>query len=381
LSWSFADLALRCLLQLVLLRSRSEAFKELEIVVLRHELSVLRRQVARPLLEPSDRVLLAAASRLLPRSRFSSFLVSPATLLRWHRRLVARRWTYPGRSGRPPVGEELRELVLRLARENPRRGYQRIVGEINGLGLSVSATTVRKILHQEGIGPAGRRSRVSWRTFLRAQAKSMLAVDFFTVETIALRRLYALFFIEVGSRRVHLAGCTANPTGAWVTQQARTVGMDAPRARVALPLPDPRPRLEVHARLRRHLRQRRHPDREDARARAEGERLPRAPERDHQRQGQGSRRRLRLLARRGVNVLRNAQRLTGEQRLAGFIGGLHLTGGIFEPIIKPTVDAFVAAGVGRVLPAHCTGWKAVHQLARALPDAFVQPAVGTAITF
>jgi len=221
LFWSLGYLALRCLLQLALLRPRSESSKELEIVVLRHELSVLRRQVGRPQLRPTDRILLAAASRLLPRSRWMSFLVTPTTLLRWHRRLVARRWTYSGRVGRPPVGDEIRGLVLRLARENPRWGYQRIVGEINGLGLSVSATTVRKILGEAGIGPAGERPGLSWRTFLRQQAESMLAVDFFTVETIALRRLYVLFFIELGSRRVHLVGCTAHPTGERVTQQAR----------------------------------------------------------------------------------------------------------------------------------------------------------------
>jgi transposase InsO family protein len=218
---SLGYLALRCLLQIVLLRPRSEEFKELEIVVLRHELSVLRRQVGGPQLRPSDRLLLAAASRLLPRSRWGSFLVTPSTLLRWHRRLVARRWTYAARAGRPPVGGEIRELVLRLARENPRWGYQRIAGEINGLGLSVSATTVRKILCEAGMGPAGERAGLSWRAFLRQQARSMLAVDFFTVETVSVQRLYVLFFIELGSRRVHLAGCTANPTGAWVTQQAR----------------------------------------------------------------------------------------------------------------------------------------------------------------
>jgi transposase InsO family protein len=219
--WSFCYLALRCLLQLVLLRPRSEGFKELEIVVLRHQLSVLRRQVGRPQLRSSDRLVLAAASRLLPRPYWQSFLVTPATLLRWHRRLVVRRWTYTGQIGRPPVGGEIRELVLRLARENPGWGYQRIVGEINGLGLRVSATTVKKILRQAGIGPSGERGGLSWRAFLRQQAQSMLAVDFFTVETIALRRLYVLFFIELASRRVHLAGCTTNPTGAWVTQQAR----------------------------------------------------------------------------------------------------------------------------------------------------------------
>jgi putative transposase len=217
--WSLGYLALRCVLQLVLLRPRSEGFKELEIVVLRHELAVLRRESARPQLRSGDRLFLAAASRLLPRSRWGSFLVTPATLLRWHRRLVARRWTYSSRIGRPPVGGEIREFVLRLARENPRWGYQGIAGEINRLGLKVSATTVRKILREVGIGPAGERSGLSWRVFLRQQAKSMLAVDFFTVETISLQRLYVLFFIELSSRRVHLAGCTANPTGAWVIQR------------------------------------------------------------------------------------------------------------------------------------------------------------------
>jgi Homeodomain-like domain len=208
-------------LLVVLLRPRSEDFKELEIVVLRHELSVLRRQTRRPQLTASDQVLLTAVSRVLPRSSWRSFFVTPTTLLRWHRRLVARRWTYGGRRGRPPIGGDVRALVLRVARENPRWGYQRIVGEVRRLGISVSATTVRKILRQEELGPAGERSGLSWHAFLRAQAASMLAVDFFTVETVALLRLYVLFFIELESRRVHVAGCTANPTGAWVAQQAR----------------------------------------------------------------------------------------------------------------------------------------------------------------
>ena len=170
-------------------------------MVLRHELSVLRRQTRRPQLTATDRVFLAAASRLLPRSSWRSFFVTPTTLLRWHRRLVARRWTYGGRKGRPPIGGDVRALVLRVARENPRWGYQRIVGELRGLGIEVSATTVRKLLHQAGLGPAGERSGLYWRAFLRAQAASMLAVDFFTVETVSLQRLYVLFFIEPGSRR------------------------------------------------------------------------------------------------------------------------------------------------------------------------------------
>jgi transposase InsO family protein len=207
----------------VLLGFRSREFKELEIVVLRHELAILRRQTVRPRLTGADRVLLAAASRLRPRPVWASFIVKPATLLAWHRRLVARRWTYRRRVGRRPIDREVRALILRMARENPRWGYQRIVGELKGLGVIVSATTVRKVLRTEQVGPAPRRSGPSWREFLQAQAKSILAVDSFTVDTIWLRRLYVLFFIEVGTRRVHVAGCTAHPDEEWVTQQARQV--------------------------------------------------------------------------------------------------------------------------------------------------------------
>jgi putative transposase len=154
----------------------------------------------------------------------SSFLVTPETLLRWHRRLVARRCIHPSpRVGRPPIGEEIRELVLRLARENPRWGYRRIAGELAGLGIGVSATSVRKLLREAGLGPAGSRSGLSWHEFIRRQARSMIACDFPTVETVALRRIYVLSFIELESRRVHLAGLTEIPNGAWVTQQARNL--------------------------------------------------------------------------------------------------------------------------------------------------------------
>jgi hypothetical protein len=191
---SLLYLALRRLIELVLLRPRSSEFKELEIVVLRHELALLRRQVARPALRPADRAFLAAASRLLPRTRWPSFFVTPETLLGWHRRLVARRWTYPNRSpGRPRIGGEVRELVLRLARENPRWGYRRVAGELAGLGIVVSATSVRKLLAEAGLGPAGRRGGLPWREFIRRQAQSMIACDFFTVDTVALRRIYVLF--------------------------------------------------------------------------------------------------------------------------------------------------------------------------------------------
>ena len=215
---------MRRLMALVFLCFRSSDFKELEIVVLRHELAVLRRQASRPALRPADRAFLAAASRLLPRARWHAFFVTPETLLAWHRRLVARRWTYPGRRpGRPKVSPEVRELVFRLARENPRWGYQRMVGELHGLGVLVSATTVRRILAAAGLGPAGTRNGLSWRQFIRGQAHSMIACDFFTVDTIGLRRIYVLFFIELSTRRVHLAGMTEHPDGAWTAQQARNL--------------------------------------------------------------------------------------------------------------------------------------------------------------
>jgi transposase InsO family protein len=193
----------------------------LEILVLRHEVAVLRRQIARPRLTTVDRVFLAASSRVLPRSLWTVFLVKPTTLLEWHRRLVNGRWTYRRRVGRTPTRREVRQLILRMARENPRWGYQRIVGELKGLGVVVSATTVRNVLREEHLGPAGGRSVPSWRQFLQSQAKSLIAVDFFSVDTVWLRRLYVLFSIEVATRRVHFAGCTAHPDGAWVTQQAR----------------------------------------------------------------------------------------------------------------------------------------------------------------
>jgi hypothetical protein len=220
---SVAYVALQRILQLVSRLFRSADSKELEIVVLRHELAILRRQTHRPTFRPADRWFLAAASQLLPRVRSSVLLVTPATLLRWRRWMVGKRWTCARRPGRPPIAKDRRALIVRLALENPRWGYQRIVGELKGLGIVVSATTVRKILREEQLGPAGKRTGPSWREFLRSQAKSIIAVDFFTVDTVWLQRLYVLFFIEVDSRRVHFAGCTAHPDAEWVTQQARQV--------------------------------------------------------------------------------------------------------------------------------------------------------------
>ncbi len=223
---SFLYWAVRRLLELVVLCSRGERGKDVEILVLRHELQVLRRQIGRPRLGVADRTVLAALGQLLARPQRRSFLVQPATLLRWHRELVRRRWTYPARRpGRPPLAVQAQQLVLRLAAENPAWGYKRIHGELVGLGIPLSPSSVWNILQRHGIAPAPRRASGSWREFLRQQAAGILECDFFTVETVWLRRLHVLFFIGLERRFVYLAGVTANPDGAWVAQQARNLIM------------------------------------------------------------------------------------------------------------------------------------------------------------
>ncbi len=224
--FSFAYLAFRALLGLLVRGRRGPGVRDIELIVLRHELAVLRRQVDRPALRPVDRAFLAAAACHLPRSARSVRLVTPRTLLRWHQALVRRKWRQDGRRpGRPRLSSEVRELVLRLARENPRWGHRRICGELAKLGLRASPTSIRRLLARARLGPAPRRSGPSWAEFLRAQAASIIACDFFTVETVFLRRFYVLFFIEHGSRRVHLACCTTHPDGGWVAQQARNLGL------------------------------------------------------------------------------------------------------------------------------------------------------------
>jgi putative transposase len=223
--WSFVYLGLCRLVQLVVLLCRSERSKELEILLLRHELAILRRQPRRARLRPVDRAILAALARALPRGAWTTLSVRPATLLRWHRELVRRRWTYPHRRpGRPALNRRVETLVVRLARENPAWGYRRIVGELQGLGICVSATSVRTILLRHGLPPAPQRDELSWRSFLRQQAATTLACDFFTVETAWLKRIYVLFFISLERRRIEFVACTPNPTGLGA-QQARNLLM------------------------------------------------------------------------------------------------------------------------------------------------------------
>jgi putative transposase len=208
----------------VWLLARLRRSKEFEIVLLRHELAVRRRQAGRARLTRADRALFAALSRAVPRTAWASLAVKPDTLLRWHRQLIACRWTYAHRkAGRPPLERSLAELIVRLAHENPHWGYKRIVGEPKGVGVTVSATSVRKVLLEAGLQPAPERPRPSWRTFLRAQAASMLACDFPTVETACLHRIYVLFFISLATRRIEYVACTSDPDGRWVAQQARNL--------------------------------------------------------------------------------------------------------------------------------------------------------------
>jgi putative transposase len=222
---SFLYLAFVRIVQLLQILRADDNELAIEVVMFRHEVAVLRRQVARPALEPCDRALLAGLSRLLTHGRMGRFFVQPETLLRWHRDLVRRRWTYPHRAGRPSVPAGTVEIVLRLARENPTRGYRRIHGELATIGMRLAPSSVWAILRRPGIDPTPSRTGPSWTAFLKSQASSMLACDFFTVDTVILRRLYVLFFIEVDTRRVYISGITANPTGAWVVQQARNLTM------------------------------------------------------------------------------------------------------------------------------------------------------------
>jgi putative transposase len=214
---------LRRVMDLVVMAFRSEDAKEIEILVLRHQLHVLKRQVKKPDLKPHDRAILAAASRVLPKAHWPSLFVRPETVLAWPRAFVVRRWTYPRRQGRPRKHTRVRKLVIRLAEENPTWGYRRIHGELRHLGIAIAPSTVWSILKSEGIDPAPRRAGLTWREFLKAQAVGIIACDYLTVDPVLLHRFYVLFFVEIATRRVHFVGVTSNPDASWVTQQARNL--------------------------------------------------------------------------------------------------------------------------------------------------------------
>jgi transposase InsO family protein len=227
--FSIVYLLVRCLLGSVTVLARREVSNDAELLVLRHENTVLRRQISRVRYQPGDRLWLTALSRLIPPQRWAEvFAVTPATLLAWHRRLIARKWDYTSRRrpGRPSTTAVIRKLVIRMATENPTWGHRRVQGELVRLGHPIAASTVWQILHDAGIDPAPRRTGPTWKQFLTAQARGIIAADFVHVDTVLLRRLYALIVIEHDTRRVHLAGITAHPDGAWTTQAARNLLMD-----------------------------------------------------------------------------------------------------------------------------------------------------------
>lgn len=227
--FSAAYLLVRCLLGCLTVLARREVCKDAELLVLRHENAVLRRQIGRVRYQPGDRLWLAALSRLIPRHRWGeAFAVTPATLLAWHRRLVAHKWDYTSkrRPGRPSTAAAIRKLVISIATDNPAWGHRRVQGELVKLGHRIAASTVWQILHDAGIDPAPRRTGPTWKQFLTAQARGILAADFVHVDTVLLRRIYALIVIEHGTRRAHLAGVTAHPGGSWTAQAARNFLMN-----------------------------------------------------------------------------------------------------------------------------------------------------------
>lgn len=213
------------------LLSTGDRAKDIEILVLRHQLTVLQRKVTKPAFTREDRFLLAGLLHRLPMGtlRHLMLLVRPDTILRWHRDLLRRRHAAASahrRRGRPRTVRSISVLVLRLARENSSWGYRRIHGELAALGIKVAASTVWEILKAHGIDPSPEREHTAWSDFLRSQANALLACDFFEVRTLTGVRLYVLTVIEHATRRVRILGVTAHPTGQWVTQLGRNLVMD-----------------------------------------------------------------------------------------------------------------------------------------------------------
>ena len=223
--FAFAYSVLRLLLDLVDVRLRVRD-PEAELLLLRHQLRVVRRQVKRPQLDVADRAIMAALSHRVKRAAWVGMLVQPETVLGWHRQLVRRKWAAFGRRrspGRPGLDPELQTLILEMAKDNPKWGCVRVRGELLKLGHFVSATAIRKLLRRNRIGPTLRRSRLTWKAFLRVQASAIVLTDFFSVDTVFLKRLYVLLYMELATRRVIWFAVTDRPDACWISQQARNV--------------------------------------------------------------------------------------------------------------------------------------------------------------
>jgi transposase len=298
------SLTCRSIRRLLGLADRETLIRELlaENMVLRQRIAVLGRTNPRARLHRRDRVVFAVLSRILPRERWGAFGFSPSTLLRWHRELVGRKWTFKRkRMGRPPIDPELAALIIRIAKDSSDWGCYRIKGELQGLGIRVGVSSIRRILRRAGVPPAPRRDGPSWAEFLRAQADAILACDFFTVETVFLRTLYVVIFIEVGSRRLHFSASTSSPDTLFITQQARNLYIEeeAPKDRGGSPegtLPDPRPRRQVRPLLRRGVPHRRCTRHQDPHPGPERQRLRRAVDPDDPGRGDRPRTRARAAA-------------------------------------------------------------------------------------
>jgi hypothetical protein len=273
----------RFLLDVIATSNGDQAKLQAEVLVLRRQVQVLERQIKRVRWTPGDRMVLAALRERIPRSAWASLLVKPETVLGWHRELVRRRWAaYRGRPrrGRPPISGEYRQLIIRIARDNPRWGYFRIRGELLKLGHAVAATTIRAVLLRAGIPPAGRRSELTWKQFLAAHAQTLVAADFFSVDTIFFKRLYVLIYVHLATRRIVMASCTAEPNQSLGHPTGPKSQLGARGRRHQAECADPRPRQEVCPQGGRGVQVARRSGNPDPTDGAEGERACRALDRE-----------------------------------------------------------------------------------------------------